>query len=109
LPLFGNPELIGTKRQYFVLFRQAVKGKEIGRQQRELEAEATAYTVCSYFGTQSPSDFYLATYKVTPAMLLEAVETIAATVKTILNGCQHEEVEEIASVSQHELSHACAA
>jgi hypothetical protein len=63
-------------------------GKEIDKQQRELEAEATAYTVCSYFGIQSPSDFYLATYKVTPAMLLEAVETIATTVKTILSGCQ---------------------
>ena len=63
-------------------------GNEIDRQQRELEAEATAYTVCAYFGIQSPSDFYLATYSVTPAMLLEAVETIAVTVKTILSGCQ---------------------
>jgi antirestriction protein ArdC len=64
------------------------EGKEINKQQRELEAEATAYVVGSYFGIQSPSDFYLASYKVTPAMLLEAVETIAATVKTILGGCQ---------------------
>lgn len=63
-------------------------GKEIDKQQRELEAEATAYVVGSYFGIQSPSDFYLASYRVTPAMLLEAVETIAATVKTILAGCQ---------------------
>jgi len=63
-------------------------GKEIDRQQRELEAEATAYVLGSYFGIQSPSDFYLASYKVTPAMLLEAVETIAATVKTILCACQ---------------------
>jgi antirestriction protein ArdC len=63
------------------------EGREIGKQQRELEAEATAYTVCSYFGIQSPSDFYLATYCVTPAMLLEAVETIAKTVRTILDGC----------------------
>ena len=63
-------------------------GKEIDKQQRELEAEATAYVVGSYFGIQSPSDFYLATYRVTPAMLLQAVETIAATVKTILSECQ---------------------
>ncbi len=69
------------------------EGKPIDKQQRELEAEATAYVVCSYFGIQSPSDFYLATYSVTPAMLLEAVETIAATVKTILNGCQRTEPE----------------
>src|SRR5215472_11858156 len=38
-------------------------GKEIDRQQRELDAEATAYVVGSYFGIQSPSDFYLAAYK----------------------------------------------
>jgi antirestriction protein ArdC len=63
-------------------------GKPIDIRQRELEAEATAYVVGSYFGIQSPSDFYLASYKITPAMLLEAVETIAATVKTILSGCQ---------------------
>lgn len=68
-------------------------GKEIDKRQRELEAEATAYVVCCYFGIQSPSDFYLATYHVTPAMLLEAVETIATTVKTILGGCQPEESE----------------
>src|ERR1700733_5922359 len=69
------------------------EGKEIDKQQRELEAEATAYTVCSYFGIQSPSDFYLATYRVTPAMLLEAVETIAKTVKVILEGCSHPDSE----------------
>jgi IrrE N-terminal-like domain len=63
-------------------------GKEIDRQQRELEAEGTAYVLGSYFGIQSPSDFYLASYRITPTMLLEAVETIAATVKTILSGCQ---------------------
>ncbi len=66
-------------------------GKEIDKQQRELEAEATAYVVCSYFGIQSPSEFYLASYSVTPAMLLQAVETIAATVKTILAGCQRDQ------------------
>ncbi len=40
-------------------------GKEIDKQQRELEAEATVYVVGTYFGIQSPSDFYLATYRVT--------------------------------------------
>jgi len=84
-------------------------GKEIDRQQRELEAEATAYTVCSYFGIQSPSDFYLATYSVTPAMLLEAVETIAATVKAILGGCQQDADEIVATQSGQELAQPCAA
>lgn len=69
------------------------EGKPIDIQQRELEAEATAYVVSSYFGIQSPSEFYLASYSVTPAMLLEAVETISTTVKTILEGCQQIEPE----------------
>jgi antirestriction protein ArdC len=63
-------------------------GQAIDKQQRELEAEATAYVVCSYFGIQSPSEFYLAAYNVTPPMLLEAVDTISGTVKSILSGCQ---------------------
>jgi hypothetical protein len=42
-------------------------------------------------------------------MLLEAVETIAATVKTILNGCQRIEVEEIASADTQKVAQACAA
>jgi antirestriction protein ArdC len=66
-------------------------GKPIDIQQRELEAEATAYVVSQYFSVQTPSEFYLASYRVTPAMLLEAVETIAATVKTILEGCSQEQ------------------
>jgi antirestriction protein ArdC len=67
--------------------------KEIGKQQRELEAEATAYVVSSYFAVQSPSEFYLAAYSVTPAMLLEAVEIIAKTAKAILAGCQPQDLE----------------
>jgi antirestriction protein ArdC len=73
-------------------------GQEIKKQQRELEAEATAYVLCNYFGIESPSNFYLATYAVTPAMLLEAVETIAATAKTILDGCQKPETQPATSV-----------
>ena len=64
------------------------EGREIDRQQRELEAEGTAYVGGRTSGFSPRQDFYLASYKVTPAMLLEAVETIAATVKTILSGCQ---------------------
>jgi antirestriction protein ArdC len=35
-------------------------GKPIDIQQRELEAEATAYVVSQYFGVETPSEFYLA-------------------------------------------------
>jgi antirestriction protein ArdC len=68
------------------------EGKPIDIQQRELEAEATAYVVSQYFGVETPSQFYLASYRVTPAMLLQAVETIAKTVKTILEGCQEDRI-----------------
>jgi antirestriction protein ArdC len=44
------------------------EGKPIDKQVRELEAESVAYVLCNYFGIQSPSEFYLATYDVTPAM-----------------------------------------
>jgi len=67
------------------------EGKPIDKQIRELEAETVAFVICNYFGIQSPSDFYLATYDVTPALLLEAVETIAKTAKTILEGCSSAE------------------
>src|SRR5436190_1658559 len=69
-------------------------GKEIGTRQRELEAEASAYVVGSYFGIKSPSEFYLAAYRVTTAMLLDAVETIAKTVKAMLEGCQYKDAEQ---------------
>jgi antirestriction protein ArdC len=75
------------------------EGLAIGKQQRELEAEATAYCLCQRWGVVSPSDFYLATYKVTPAMLLEAVGTIAATVKTIMQGCETVTAEESLAVA----------
>lgn len=71
-------------------------GKEIEKRQRELEAEATAYCLCERFGVKSPSEFYLAAYSVTPKMLLEAVGTIAATVKTIMQGCELQAEQEMA-------------
>jgi hypothetical protein len=66
--------------------------KPIDIQQRDFEAEATANVVSQCFGVQTLSEFYLASYRITPAMLLQAVETIAKTVKTILEGCQQDRI-----------------
>ena len=54
------------------------------KQQRELEAEATAYVVLSHFGMQSGSRFYLTGYGVTGEMLQASMQIIAATARRII-------------------------
>jgi len=56
--------------------------------QRELEAEATAFVVASHFGLAPQSGFYLASYGVTAADLLDSLETIQATAAVIINACE---------------------
>jgi antirestriction protein ArdC len=58
--------------------------KTTTRQQRELEAESTAYVVLSHFGIQHGSPFYLATYDVTPEMLAQSLATISAAARRII-------------------------
>lgn len=61
------------------------KGEEkTTKQQRELEAEATAYVVLSHFGMQSGSRFYLTGYGITGEMLQASMQTIAATARRII-------------------------
>ena len=54
------------------------------KQQRELEAEATAYVVLSHFGMQSGSRFYLTSYGITGEMLHASMQIIAATARRII-------------------------
>ena len=54
------------------------------KQQRELEAEATAYVVLTHFGMQSGSRFYLTGYGITGAMLQASMQIIAATARRII-------------------------
>ena len=54
------------------------------KQQRELEAEATAYVVLSHFGMQSGSRFYLTGYGITGEMLQASMQIIAATARRII-------------------------
>ncbi len=58
------------------------------RKQRELEAEATAFVVASHFGLAPQSSFYLASYGITAADLLDSLETIQATAAVIINACE---------------------
>jgi len=52
--------------------------------QRELEAEATAYTVAHHFGLDLQSNFYLASYGVKAADLLESLPIIQKTAHEII-------------------------
>jgi hypothetical protein len=62
------------------------KGAERGtKQQRELEAEATAYVVLSHFEMSSGSRFYLHGYGITGEMLTASMQTISATARRIID------------------------
>jgi len=56
--------------------------------QRELEAEATAFVVASHFGLAPQSGFYLASYGITAADLLESLPTIQQTATAIISACE---------------------
>jgi len=61
------------------------KGTDRGtKQQRELEAEATAYVVLAYFGMTSGSRFYLHSYGITGEMLTESMQQIASAARRII-------------------------
>lgn len=61
------------------------KGADRGTlQQRELEAEATAYVVLAHFGMSSGSRFYLHNYGVTGEMLTASLQIIAGASRQII-------------------------
>jgi antirestriction protein ArdC len=59
--------------------------------QRELEAEATAYTVAHHFGLELQSNFYLASYGVKAADLLESLPIIQKTAHEIIQAVTAEQ------------------
>ncbi len=64
--------------------------------QRELEAEATSFVVASHFGLNPESRFYLASYQITAADLLESLPIIqqgAAQIISALEGSTKAAVE----------------
>ena len=67
-----------------ILHKQAEIRKTTTRQQRELEAESTSFVVLSHFGIQHGSPFYLASYDVTPEMLMQSLATISTAAKRII-------------------------
>jgi antirestriction protein ArdC len=56
--------------------------------QRELEAEATAYTVAHHFGLSVQSNFYLASYGVKASDLLESLPIIQQTAHQIIDAVE---------------------
>jgi len=70
------------------------------QKQRELEAESVSYVVTSHFGLNPRSDFYLASYDVTAADLLESLPVIQQTAKEIINGVSEILSTEVVEVPQ---------
>ena len=68
------------------LLHQAGEGKFLSKQQKEIQAEGTAYVVCKHFGLSTKSFTYLALYKADSQQILENLEVIAKASKEVLNG-----------------------
>lgn len=66
--------------------------------QRELEAEATAYVVASHFGLDLQSNFYLASYSVKAADLLESLAIIQKAADEIISACETNQQTDVAAV-----------
>lgn len=64
------------------------KDRKVSLKQRELEAEAVAYVVGSHYGLEIPSNFYLASYGVKAADLLESLPVIQKTAAEIINAVE---------------------
>ena len=58
--------------------------KDLTKQEKEIEAEATAYVVCKHFGIPVKSHNYLASYDVTAEKIMQHLEAIARASKQIL-------------------------
>jgi hypothetical protein len=68
------------------------------REQRELEAEATAYALLAQFGIEQHSENYLATWSATAESITSSLQTIRAAVHHIMAAMDEKaEVEEIAA------------
>jgi len=72
--------------------------------QRELEAEATAYTVAHHFGLELQSNFYLASYGVKAADLLESLAIIQQTAHQIIDAVEPWEQETLPERAVEEIA-----
>ncbi len=61
------------------------KERKVNLRQRELEAEAVSYVVGSHYGLETRADFYLASYGVKAADLLESLPIIQKTAADIIS------------------------
>src|ERR1700720_2052406 len=84
-PPINSPAKCGTLAHELAHELLHWNGEEKGtKQQRELDAEATAYVVLNHFGMQSGSRFYLTGYGITGEMLQASMQIIAATARRII-------------------------
>lgn len=60
----------------------------ISKKVKELEAEATAYTVCRHFGLETKSPSYLALYRVEEVDIRASLDRIVSTGSKIIQGVE---------------------
>ncbi|HLC79839.1 MAG TPA: ArdC-like ssDNA-binding domain-containing protein [archaeon] len=65
------------------LLHQTPEGKKFSKNEKELQAESTAYVVCKTFGLNPKSPNYLALYKADKDKIMANMETISATARMI--------------------------
>jgi hypothetical protein len=58
---------------------------DLPKQQKEIQAEGTAYVVCKHFGLETKSFTYLALYKADAEQIMENLSSIASASKEIIN------------------------
>ena len=66
------------------LLHQQGEGKSLSKQQKEIQAEGTAYVVCKHFGLETKSFTYLALYEADSQQILENLEAIAKASKEVI-------------------------
>jgi hypothetical protein len=84
LPTAGRCGVVAHELAHELLHRN--DRKETTKQQRELEAESVAFAVMSHYGIAHVSNFYLASYDITPEMITASLQTISKTAKQIIEG-----------------------
>ena len=79
----GKVSVITHELAHELLHRDP-EGAGLTREQKEIEAEAVAFVVCSHFGIETASANYLALWEVAPEKIIEAFQRVHRTAAEII-------------------------
>ena len=66
------------------LLHKGADRKELSKQQQEIQAEGTAYVVCTHFGLDTKSSTYLAMYEADSKQIMEHLQKIAQASREVI-------------------------